>query len=164
MIAAFGILEWTFLVVLIVLLGAPDLLAQPAAVSADIWRAFVEKLHVGSTLNVRLKDGTRVKATLLQVSPDAMTIQPRTRIPVDPQAVPYTAIESLDVDRRDGIGVGKAIGIGVASAAGAFLGLMLIAFALAIYFYYLADAETKDLVNTPFYETSNLFISGTKYG
>jgi hypothetical protein len=117
-------------VVLIALLGAPDLLAQPPAVSADVWRAFVEKLHVGSTVKVRLKDGTRVKATLLQVSPDAMTIQPKTRIPVEPQAVPFSTIESLDVDRSNGIGVGKAIAIGVASAAGAFVGLMLIAFAV----------------------------------
>jgi len=40
----------------------------------------------------------------------------------------------------------------------------MIAFALAIYLYYITDAETKDLVNTPFYKTGNLFVSGTKYG
>jgi hypothetical protein len=117
-------------VALITLLGVSNVLARQPAVTADLWRAFVEKLDVGSTLKVRLKDGTRVKATLLQVSPQAITIQPRTRIPVEPQSVPFDAIESLDVDRSNGIGVGKAIAIGVASAAGAFVGLMLIAFAL----------------------------------
>jgi|SRR6266850_6636751 len=96
-----------------------------------VWRAFAEKLHVGFTVKVRLKDGTRVRATLLQVSSDSMTIQPKTRIPVEPQAVPFGTIESLDVDRSNGIGVGKAVAIGVASAAGAFVGLMLIAFAVA---------------------------------
>jgi hypothetical protein len=115
-------------IVLIALLGASTLRAaagQPAA-TADVWRAFVEKLHVGSTVKVRLKDGTRVKATLLQASPEAMTIQPKTRIPVEPQTVPFSAIESLEVDRSNGIGAGKAIAIGVASGAGAFAGLMLI--------------------------------------
>ena|SRR2546426_12595878 len=125
-----NVLTRAVVVVLIALLGAADLPAQAPAASADIWRAFAEKLHVGSTVKVRLKDGTRVKATLLQVSPESMTIQPKTRIPVEPQAVPFSTIESLDVDRSNGIGVGKAVAIGVASAAGAFVGLMLIAFAV----------------------------------
>ena len=59
-----------------------------------------------------------------------MTIQPKTRIPAEPQAVPFSTIESLDIDRSNGIGMGKAIAIGVASAAGAFVGLMLIVFAV----------------------------------
>jgi hypothetical protein len=118
-------------VVLIAFLGVSTLrAAEQTAVTADVWRAFVEKLHVGSTVKVRLKDGTRVKATLLQASPEAMTIQPKTRIPVGPRTVPFTSIESLEVDRSNGIGAGKAIAIGVASGAGAFLGLMLIAFAV----------------------------------
>ena len=117
-------------VALIALLGTSSAVARQPVANADLWRAFVEKLHVGSTLKVRLKDGTRVKATLLQVSREAITIQPRTRIPVEPQSVPFDAIESLDLDRSKGIGVGKAIAIGVASAAGAFVGMMLIVFAV----------------------------------
>ena len=31
-----------------------------------------------------------------------MTIQPKTRIPAEPQAVPFSTIESLDIDRSNG--------------------------------------------------------------
>jgi|SRR5262245_23860614 len=114
-------------VVLVGLLGAPDLFAQPP-VTADLWRAYVEKQQVGTTLKVRLKDGTRVKAMLLLVSPEAMTIQPKTRIPVEPQTVPFSTIDSLEVDRSNGIGTARAIAIG---GAAAFVGLMLVVLALA---------------------------------
>lgn len=109
------------------------LAASPhAQVVADpgIWRAFTEQLEPGKTLKVRLKDGQRFKATLLHVSADAMTVQPKTRAAVPPQRVPFDAVETLEVDQGKGIGVGKAIAVGAAVAGGTFLALMALAFAI----------------------------------
>lgn len=97
-----------------------------AQATADVWRAFVEKVDVGTQLNVRLNDGTRFRAVLVGVRPDAVLLQPRTRVPVPVQPVPYDAILSLERRKDGGIGAGKAAAIGVATGVGAFFGMMLI--------------------------------------
>jgi hypothetical protein len=74
-----------------------------------------------------LNDGQRFRATLVGVRADAVLLQPKTRIPVPIQAVPYEAIVRLE-RTRPGIGAGKAAAIGVATGVGAFfatLGVML---------------------------------------
>jgi hypothetical protein len=58
----------------------PQLQAQVAG--PDIWRTFAENLEPGKTLTIRLKNGPRFKATLLHVSSDAITVQPKTRAAV----------------------------------------------------------------------------------
>lgn len=116
--------------VLVLLLVFPPALHAQTVAGPEIWRAFTEKLEPGKTLKVRLKDGQRFKATLLQVGPDAMTVQPRTRAAVPPQQVPFTAIETLELDTAKGIGIGKAVAVGAAVAAGAWFALMALAFAV----------------------------------
>jgi hypothetical protein len=106
----------------------PQLHAQ--TVGPDIWRAFAEKLEPGKTLKIRLRHGPRFKATLLHVSPDVMTVQPKTRVAVPPQSVPFDRVESIEVDHSKGIGIGKAVAIGAGVAAGAWLALMALAFAV----------------------------------
>ena len=106
----------------------PPLHAQ--IVGPELWRAFAERLEPGKTLKIRLTDGSRFKATLLHVSPDAMTVQPKTRAAVPPQRLPFDRIETMEVDHGKGIGVGKAIAIGAGVAAGAWLALMALAFAV----------------------------------
>jgi hypothetical protein len=97
---------------------------------ADIWRAFVEKVPIGTELNVRLVNGQRFRATLVQTSADAVTILPKTRLPVPVQSVAYDEIASLERREHGGIGGGKAAAIGVASGVGGFFGAMLIVLAL----------------------------------
>ena len=91
-----------------------------------MWRVFAERLDVGSRIKLRMRDGQRVTATLIQASPDALLLQPRTRTPVPVQRVPYDDIVSIERDDQRGIGAGKAVAIGVASGVGAFLGTLLI--------------------------------------
>ena len=74
---------------------------------------------------MRLTNGQRVRATLIGVRDDAVLLQPRTRVPVAVQAVPYNDI--LRMERRGkGIGAGKAVAIGAAAGVGAFFGIMAI--------------------------------------
>jgi hypothetical protein len=80
-------------------------------------------------LKVRLRDGRRLKATFIGAGTGEIVLQPKTRVPVPVQAVPYDDIVSLERDTPAVSNVGKAIVIGTASGAGAFLGLLLLLFA-----------------------------------
>ena len=93
---------------------------------AETWRAFAEKVPAGSELNVRLRTGQRFRASLIRTTPDAVVLLPKTRLPVDVQAVSYADIVSLERREHGGIGAGKAAAIGVASGVGGFLATLLI--------------------------------------
>ena len=112
---------------LILALMAPTWAA--AQVPPDVWRGFVEKMDAGSELNVRLRDGTRFRAVLVGVQPDAVLLQPKTRITVPVQSVPYDAIASLERRKQAGMGAAKAAAIGVGSGVAVFFGIMAIVFA-----------------------------------
>jgi hypothetical protein len=98
--------------------------AQPA--NGDIWRTFAQRLDVGSDVMVRLQNGQRFRATLIEARADALVLQPRTRRPLPVQPVAYEAITSLERHENRGGGVGKAIGIGAAVGAGTFLAILAI--------------------------------------
>ncbi|HEY1306739.1 MAG TPA: hypothetical protein VGF24_24470 [Vicinamibacterales bacterium] len=104
--------------------------AAAAQSTADIWRSFAERVEVGTELNVRLSDGQHFRATLVAVRPDAVLMQPKTRVPVPIQPVPYGEIVRLERTRQ-GIGGGKAVAIGVATGVGAFFATLAIIFAAA---------------------------------
>jgi hypothetical protein len=111
-------------VALLVATAAPR--AQETA-SPAVWREFAATLQPGAAVVVRTTAGQRVKASLLQVSDEAITIQPKTRVPVPPQQVRYADIESIELQRANGgAGLARAVAIGAAVGAGAFLGLLLI--------------------------------------
>ena len=107
---------------LIVLMAVQSVAAQT---TADVWRSFAERVDVGTELNVRLNDGRRMRATLVGVRADAVLLQPKTRIPVSIQAVPYDSIVRME-PRKAGHSAGKAVAIGVAAGVGAFFGIMLL--------------------------------------
>lgn len=109
---------------LIITIATPSF-AQTQA-QGDIWRAFAQKVDVGTRVKLRLDDGERVVATLIEANADGLLVQPRTRVPVPVQRIAYERIALLERDEGRGIGAGKAIAIGVASGVGAFLGTLLI--------------------------------------
>ena len=111
--------------VIVAMLGTQITAAQEPA-QGDIWRAFAQNLEIGKRVKVRLVDGQRASATLIEANPDGLLLQPRTRVPVPVQRIPYDRIASLERDDARGIGAGKAVAIGVASGVGAFLGTLLI--------------------------------------
>ena len=102
-----------------------------AQTQAEIWRSFAEKIKVGSEVDVRLQDGQRFRATLLGTRDDGLLLQPRTRVTVPVQAVPYEAIARMEPRAEGkGMGAGKAAAIGVASGVGTFFAIMAIIFAV----------------------------------
>jgi S1-C subfamily serine protease len=107
---------------LIISLSAQITIAQT---SSEIWKSFAEQVEVGTELDVRLNDGRHFKATLVGIRDSAMLMQPRTRVPVPIQAVPYGDVLRMERTKA-GIGAGKAIAIGAATGAGAFFGILAI--------------------------------------
>lgn len=109
---------------------------QPAAAqsadSAQLWRAFAAKLEIGTVVKVRLHEGRSFTATVLEAGPDALMLQPRTRVVVPVQPVRYEEIASLERERKGGIGPGKAAAIGIATGVGAFFATLLIFLAVAM--------------------------------
>ena len=99
-----------------------------AQTSSEIWRSFAQRVDVGTELNVRLHDGHRLRATLVGVRDDVVLLQPKTRISVPVQAVPYESIAGME-RRQNGQSTAKAVAIGVASGVGAFFGILAIIFA-----------------------------------
>src|SRR5688572_14381261 len=112
-------------IVLMIATTAMPAFAQTQA-QADMWRAFAQKVDVGTRVKLRLDDGQRVVATLIEANADGLLVQPRTRVPVPVQRIAYERIASIERDEGRGIGAGKAVAIGVASGVGAFLGTLLI--------------------------------------
>ena len=109
----------------IAVLAAPPAAAQVSD-TAGLWRTFAETVEVGSSVKVQLSDGQKFTATLVRAQPDALLLQPKTRVPVPVQPVSYDSIVSIERVRGGGIGAGKAAAIGVATGVGAFLGTLLI--------------------------------------
>ena len=97
-----------------------------ATLQPDVWRGFAQQIDVGARIKIRLDDGQRVVATLIQAGTDSLVVQPRTRVPVPVQRIAYDRIASIERDKPGGIGAGRAVAIGVASGVGAFLGTLLI--------------------------------------
>jgi hypothetical protein len=110
-------------VVLLAVLLAPA--GVRAQAHADVWKTFASRIDVGAQLNVRLRNGQRFRATLIEAREDALLLQPKTRVPVPVQPVAYEAIVSLE-QAKGGIGAGKAAAIGVATGVGAFFGTLLV--------------------------------------
>lgn len=105
---------------LIVVLSAHGSAAQTLP---EIWRNFAQRVDIGTELNVRLNDGRRIRATLVGVRDDAVLLQPKTRIPVPVQAVPYDAIVRME-PRKAGHSTARAVAIGAATGVGVLFGVM----------------------------------------
>ncbi len=97
--------------------------SQPAE---DAWRTLAQRLDVGSRIKLRLQDGQRVSATLISAGADDIVVQPRTRVPVGVQHVPYREILTLERDEPRGMNAAKAAAIGVGAGAGTVLAVMML--------------------------------------
>jgi hypothetical protein len=98
------------------------------AASVDLLRAYVEKLPIGSIVKVKMKEGKDVKGTLMVIEPDAIVVKPKTRLARPERRLPYTDVEFVEVQTKNGANIAKSVAIGVGTGAGAFFGLMLLAF------------------------------------
>ena len=109
--------------VLLFALAAPVARAED---QPDLWRSFAESLPTGAFVLVRLSNGSTVKGHLIQVTPDALTVLPKTRLPVPTRALPFADVESIERQKE-----GMSPGAKVLATAGAVGGILFgIAFAM----------------------------------
>jgi hypothetical protein len=109
-------------VALVVALFAPSARAQ----NQDLWRSFAEKLPPGAFVVVHLSNGSTVKGHFVQVTPDTITVLPKTRLPVPARALPFAEVDSIDL-QKEGMSPGAKVLIGVGAVGG-----VLVAIAIAV--------------------------------
>lgn len=73
-----------------------------AVLISSMWRSYVQSLPAGSKLAVKLKDGRKLKVTLLGVREDELTLRPRARVPEPDLTISTDVIADVERDEVDG--------------------------------------------------------------
>jgi hypothetical protein len=81
---------------LVVLAATQPLLAQPASSDAERWRAFAQRLEPGARIDVRLRDGTTVRGTLVSVEQTALEVLPYTRVQMPVRALAFRDVDIIE--------------------------------------------------------------------
>jgi hypothetical protein len=106
----------------IVLVANRPAIAQEPVDEARAWQQIASGLEPGSMVDVRLKDGTKIRGTVMPGSTAALILKPYTRIPVPARSFAYTDIERIERWKK-GIRPGHMVLLAVSAGAGAmFLG------------------------------------------
>lgn len=96
--------------------------AQEPVDEARAWQQLASALEPGSMVDVRLKDGTKIRGTVMPGSTAALILKPYTRVPVPARSFAFTDIERIDRWKR-GIRPGYMVLLAVSAGVGAmFLG------------------------------------------
>jgi hypothetical protein len=93
-----------------------------------VMHRYAQSVPPGSVVNIRMTDGSRLKATFLLAERDHIVVKPRTRIPEPDRRVAIGQIDSLEIE-RGGVSGLKALGIGIAGGAAGFFAMFLILYA-----------------------------------
>src|SRR5690349_13701280 len=114
-----------FTSLLVIILAASTAGAQD---KSDVWHSFAEHLAPGTFVVVALRDGKTLQGRLVQVSPDTITVLPKTRIAVPARELRFTDILSID-SRKEGMSPGAKVLTGIGAAAGVFMVIVLVTLA-----------------------------------
>lgn len=105
---------------LAVLAANQPVLAQRALSSAVRWHSVAAGLGAGTLIEVRLRDGSEVRGTLVSVDETALQVLPYTRVPVPVRAIAFRDVDVLDRWRK-----GWSPGAKTLLVVGAGVGVML---------------------------------------
>ena len=92
--------------------------------TGELWRAFVQKLPIGSVVKIRTRDGERLTAILFVVDETGMTVKPKTRYAEPARRITFDRLDNVEV-QRPGVNYGKAAAIGAAVGSSVLLLLLL---------------------------------------
>jgi hypothetical protein len=90
----------------------------------DLWRSFAEKLPPGALVVVRLSNRSTVKGHLVRVTPDTITVLPKTRIAVPARTLAFADVESID-SQKEGMSPGAKVLTGVGAVGGALVAIAI---------------------------------------
>jgi hypothetical protein len=106
---------------LVLALATSPVTAQERQDPLNHWRAFAEQLPPGALVTVHLRSGERVEGHVIEVTAEALHLNPKTRVAVPFRALRFDAIESID-RRKEGMSAGAKVLIWTGIVAGALLG------------------------------------------
>ena len=94
--------------------------ATDRQVADDLWRAFVQRLPIGSVVKIRARDGERLTAILFVVDEAGMTVKPKTRYAEPARRITFDRLDNVELQRQ-GVSYGKAAAIGAGVGASVLL-------------------------------------------
>ncbi len=104
--------------------------AAPPAGGHNVIVEFVQKLPLGTQVQIDRVHGRAVRGILLKVRAEAVTVQRRTRLPEPPVEIRMADVVRVQPEATNGRSIGKAIGVAAAAGAGAALGMFLLLLAI----------------------------------
>lgn len=110
--------------------GASGVVYAPAHVQPDVGPhvllEYVQRLPPGTRLRVGRRTGGTLRGTLVKATETSLIVQPRTRVPEPPVAIPIADVVSVTPEPTGGTHPGKVIALAAAAGAGAALGMLLL--------------------------------------
>ncbi len=106
--------------VLVVVLTAPLAMAAPLQEPSEVLQAFAQKLEAGAFVEVRLKDGNKVKGNFIPSSDDVFRLKPKAKNSVPVRDLQYGDIESID-RKHDGFWSPMKVVVAAGIAIGAII-------------------------------------------
>ena len=104
-----------FAAALVVVLAATQpMLAQRGSRDAERWRSFAQRLELGAPIEVRLRDGTQMRGTLVSVGATALEVLPYTRVQMPVRALAFRDVDVIERWRKGwSPGAKTLVGVGV---------------------------------------------------
>jgi hypothetical protein len=97
-----------------------------------MWRTVVNNFEAAALVSVRMKNGSRMKGTVLHVGDETFAFKPRTRIPVAAREVRFDDVASIERSKLS-MSPAKKVLLGVGIGAGLYMVLVAIIVAAAGY-------------------------------
>jgi hypothetical protein len=93
---------------------------QTAPDEAEMWRSVASRLDAAALVSVRLKDGSRMKGTVLRVGDETFAFKPRTRIPVAARELRFDDVASIE-RAQETMSPGKKVLLGIGIGFGVYM-------------------------------------------
>ena len=107
--------------------GQPVSAQQPVS-EAESWRTLASRLEAGASVEVRLKDGNRVRGTVVANDAEVLQVKPHTRLPEPIRTISFGDVDSIE-RWKEGMMPGTKTLIGVGIGAGVWFLAVVMALA-----------------------------------
>ena len=115
----------------LVVAGQPASAQQPVN-EAESWQTLASRLEAGASVEVRLKDGSRVRGTVVTSDAEALQVKPHTRLPEPIRTIPFSDVDSIE-RWKEGMMPGTKTLVGVGIGAGVWFLAVVMALAAGSY-------------------------------
>jgi hypothetical protein len=107
--------------------GQPASAQQPVS-EAESWQTLASRLEAGASVEVRLKDGNRVRGTVVASDAKALHLKPHTRQPEPIRTIAFSDVDSIE-RWKEGMMPGTKTLLGVGIGAGVWFLAVVMALA-----------------------------------